>query len=152
MHFLPVITPSNHPLYCRKRTPHGVVVNVLNYDIIVSKFKLQLCYVHFKTGTLGENSPVGWGCRTHWLHLCRRVIPSLNLKCLGYDTKSSDGEALGNMEYLFIALLSRSTLTWSGSIYLCLINGSNWTVCKQMSFGFVYKSYIYLIIYNRIWH
>ena len=33
---------------------------------------------------------VGWGCRIHWLHLCRGVrFPN---KCPGYDTKQSDGE------------------------------------------------------------
>ena len=60
--------------------------------------------------------PVGWGCRIHWLHLCRRVsLPHwvsygpvgwgcrihrlllcrgvrLPNECLGYDTKQSDGE------------------------------------------------------------
>ena len=35
--------------------------------------------------------PVGWGCRIHWLHLCRGVRPPPN-ECLGYDTKQSDGE------------------------------------------------------------
>ena len=34
---------------------------------------------------------VGWGCRIHWLHLCRGVrLPN---ECSGYDTKQSDGEA-----------------------------------------------------------
>ena len=33
---------------------------------------------------------VGWGCRIHWLHLCRGVRPPN--KCPGYDTKQSDGE------------------------------------------------------------
>ena len=36
-------------------------------------------------------SPVGWGCRIHRLLLCRR-LNSPN-KCLGYDSKLSDGEA-----------------------------------------------------------
>ena len=35
-------------------------------------------------------SPVGWGCRIHRLHFCRRIrLPS---KCPGYDTKQSDDE------------------------------------------------------------
>ena len=34
--------------------------------------------------------PFGWGCRIHWLHICRRVR-SRN-ECSGYDTKQSNGE------------------------------------------------------------
>ena len=36
--------------------------------------------------------PICWGCRIHWLHLCRGTKPS-NIECSGYDTKQSDGEA-----------------------------------------------------------
>ena len=35
--------------------------------------------------------PGGWGCRIHWLHLCRRARTPPN-KCPVYDTKQSDGE------------------------------------------------------------
>ena len=36
-------------------SPPGSVANVLNCDIEVSKFELQLSYyVHFRTNTLGE--------------------------------------------------------------------------------------------------
>ena len=35
------------------RSPHGIVANVLDCDIVVSKFELQsLYYVHFRTNTL----------------------------------------------------------------------------------------------------
>ena len=34
--------------------------------------------------------PVGWGCRIHWLHLCRGV--SSPNECPVYDTKQSNGE------------------------------------------------------------
>ena len=41
-------------------------------------------------------SSVDWGCRIHWLHLCRGVrLPPLN-ECHGYDTKQTDGEASAN--------------------------------------------------------
>ena len=40
--------------------------------------------------------PVGWGCRIHWLLLCRGVRP-LN-ECPGYDTKQSDGEVPAMLE------------------------------------------------------
>ena len=32
-----------------------------------------------------------WGCRIHWLLICRGVRPPPN-ECPGYDTKQSDGE------------------------------------------------------------
>ena len=35
--------------------------------------------------------PVSWGCRIHWLLLCRGVRPPPN-NCPGYDTKQSDGK------------------------------------------------------------
>ena len=36
-------------------SPHGIVVNVLGYDIVVNEFKLQSCYhVHFRSNTLGK--------------------------------------------------------------------------------------------------
>ena len=37
-----------------------------------------------------SGSPVSWGCRIHRLHLCRGIRPPPN-KCLGYNTKQSDG-------------------------------------------------------------
>ena len=41
--------------------------------------------------------PVGWGCRIHWLHLCRGVRPP-PYECPGYDTKQSDGEVQAVLE------------------------------------------------------
>ena len=41
---------------------------------------------------LHDICPVGWGCRIHWLLLCRGVRPPPN-ECPGYDTKQSTGEA-----------------------------------------------------------
>ena len=36
-------------------TPHGLVVNLLDCDILVCKFKLKsCCYVYFRTDTLGK--------------------------------------------------------------------------------------------------
>ena len=41
--------------------------------------------------------PVRWGCRIHWLHLCRGVrLPPY--ECPGYDTKQSDGEVPAILE------------------------------------------------------
>ena len=36
--------------------------------------------------------PVGWGCRIHQLHLCRRVRHPLPNEYPEYDTKQSDSE------------------------------------------------------------
>ena len=36
---------------------------------------------------------VGWGCRIHWLNLCRGVRPPPPNECPKYDIKQSDGEA-----------------------------------------------------------
>ena len=44
-----------------------------------------------------SHCPVGWGCRIHWLHLCRGVRPPPN-ECPGYDTKQSDGEVPAVLE------------------------------------------------------
>ena len=38
-----------------KWSPHSIVVNVWDFDIVVSKFKLQSCYyIHFQTNALGK--------------------------------------------------------------------------------------------------
>ena len=78
--------------------------------------------------------PIGWGCRIHWLHLCRRIkAPN---QCPGYDIKQSDGEAqiilelwgiqstpslpslLGPLWPRVVALLSLlSILYYFGSLY-----------------------------------
>ena len=41
---------------------------------------------------------VGWGCRIHWLHLCKGVRSPPN-ECPGYDTKQSDGEVPVMLEF-----------------------------------------------------
>ena len=60
--------------------------------------------------------PVGWGCRIHRLHLCRRVRPPNEWP--GYDTKQSDGEApvmlglCGIQSTLSLQLLPALLLPW----------------------------------------
>ena len=66
--------------------------------------------------------PVGWGCRIHWLLLCRgKRPPHKKNECPGYETKQSDGEvgpwglgALGNTEHPLIAIAPRSL--WLGVV------------------------------------
>ena len=47
-------------------------------DLLSLKFQWNTC-------------PVSWGCRIHWLHLCRGVRTPPN-ECPRYDTKQSDGD------------------------------------------------------------
>ena len=68
--------------------------------------------------------PVSWGCRIHWLHLCRGVRPPPPNECPRYDTKQSDGERVpavlelwGMRSTPFIAIAPRSTLARSGSTW-----------------------------------
>ena len=53
------------------------------FQICLCRFSLNVCLSFFY--------PVGWGCRIHWLYLCRGVIPPTN-EDPRYDTKQSDGE------------------------------------------------------------
>ena len=65
--------------------------------------------------------PVGLGCKLYQLHLCRGVKPPhpptivlcMILNCIWWWGSSSG--ALGNVEYLFIAITPKSTLTQRGS-------------------------------------
>ena len=42
-------------LFNAGRSHHGIETNVLDYDIIISEFKLKLYYyIHFQTNTLGK--------------------------------------------------------------------------------------------------
>ena len=44
--------PNSIPMV---ESPCGIVVNVLDYDFVVSEFKLQSCYyIHFWTNNLGK--------------------------------------------------------------------------------------------------
>ena len=47
-------------------------------------------YLQRKTSHILFGCPVGWGCRIHWLHLCRGIRP--RKWASWYDTKQSDGE------------------------------------------------------------
>ena len=47
--------------------------------------------------TNNVKGPVGWGCRIHWLYLCRGVRPPPQ-RVSWYDTKQSDGEVPAVLE------------------------------------------------------
>ena len=62
--------------------PRGVVINVLDWDILVSKFELRSCYyIHFRANTLrkGMNSLIT-------LIMCQKV-PLLFFYKNGFDIK-----------------------------------------------------------------
>ena len=77
------------------------------YNIIMWTFQptlivLLVVYILFPSvlqylDPISSTCPVGWGCRIHWLHLCRGVKPPPN-ECPGYDTKQSDGEVPAVLE------------------------------------------------------
>ena len=67
-------------------------------------------------GLFYSSAQLAWRCRIGRLHICRGIRCLSSNICPGYDSKPSHGEAphldlWENMEYLFIAINSRSTLT-----------------------------------------
>ena len=60
------------------------------YKIIICLYTIMISNILIQYKFSGL---VGWGCRTHWLHLCCWVSPPPVVnKCPGYDIKQSDGE------------------------------------------------------------
>ena len=53
-------------------------------------YKWNACLFVPQPSNLYFSCPVSWGCRIHWLQLCRGVRPPI--ECPGYDIKQSDGE------------------------------------------------------------
>ena len=67
----------------------SITVTFMFHDFLILWQSSSIClYFRF---FLCRPCPVGWGCRIHWLHLCRGVRLHPN-ECPGYDTKQSDGE------------------------------------------------------------
>ena len=69
----------------------------------------------FKIVTHLSTYPVSWGRRITLAARLQKGMTPLPQECPRYDIKQSDGEALGNVEYPFIAIVPRSTLIWSAS-------------------------------------
>ena len=61
------------------------LIKFRHLNIIILLYVVQMC-----------SSSVSWGCRICQLHLCRGVRPltQASNKCLPYDSKPFDGEAL----------------------------------------------------------
>ena len=84
-------------MYC---TP--VKIGIAFQDIAIL-FSINQCvyvyiYIYIYNFSQDWSCPVGWGCRIHWLLLCRGVRPSPPNECPGYDTKQSDGEVPAVLE------------------------------------------------------
>ena len=81
-------------------------------------------YIHAEARLIIAENGIGGGVRHH---------PN---KCPEYDTEPSDGEAgdLGNVEYLFIIITPRSTMTLSVWVPSIVQRGmfNYLTVCKKM--------------------
>ena len=65
-----------------------------------------------------KSCPVDWGCRIHWLHLCRGLRPPN--KCPGYDTEQSECEVPVMLELWGMpstpSLPSLPGLLWPGMV------------------------------------
>ena len=82
---------------------------------------------------------VGWGCRIHWLHLCREVRPSSPKEFPVYDIKQSDDESLVMLELLGMPSLPDPLWPWVVApdrvlpmIQIELLDIQ--TECKQMNY------------------
>ena len=99
-----------------------------------------------------KTSSVSWGCRIHQPHLCRRVRLPQRVSWIWHYMiwwwGFSNTGALGNVEYLFIAIAPRSTLAWSGSTWYGPIHGSDRTVshlnCVLMLNWIVWNRTVYM--------
>ena len=101
-----------------------IYIYIYSKDIILddNTICLSLLYTlptHWPRYRFGP-SPVGWSCRIYWLHLCKGVTPPPT--CVLGMTQNNlmvglQSRALGSMEYSFIAIALRLTLTWCGSIW-----------------------------------
>ena len=64
---------------------------------MVSYHKIHIRLIHLKWSDRIKHCPVSWGCRIHWLNLCRWVRPPPQ-RVSWYDTKRSDGEVPSVLE------------------------------------------------------
>ena len=89
--------------FCKKIMPHlsfiSVLVNIVSVFFNTGRMNFLCILKKFSCSPVvtTDHCPVSWGCRIHWLHLCRGVRPPHN-ECPGYDTKQSDGEVPAGLE------------------------------------------------------
>ena len=97
--------PFSRELAVKCKRPHlgfklgsllcNLCLNIQDIAYIKARFfsELTISLYRWSSTCKYPSCPVGWGCRIHWLLLCRGVRPPPN-ECPGYDTKQSDGEVL----------------------------------------------------------
>ena len=75
-----------HTIFClyNKVGDHSALYSTLNSSLIIWPSILYISIMQ------GECNQVSWGCRIHWLHLCRGV--RLTNEYSGYDINQSDGK------------------------------------------------------------
>ena len=59
-------------------------------NILIIFFTVLLFWFNLSGNFLNMFTPVGWGCRIHWLPLCRRIRPPPQYV---FNNRQSDGEA-----------------------------------------------------------
>ena len=109
------------PTYIRCVLLKSVTIREFQTKLFIQSLDYQTVFI-LLTIYWGNNCihPVSWGCRLCLLHFCRGVIPPPLNECPEYGTKlhlmvKFNPRTLGNMEYPFIAITPRFTLTQSSS-------------------------------------
>ena len=75
-------------------------------------FKFILVWVALFYVQISIDCPICWGYRIHWLYLSWRLSPSHpTISVLGMILNNLQFWSFGNVEYLFITITHRSTLT-----------------------------------------
>ena len=67
---------------------HGITLVRITY---ISLVFMKLCFIY-------QTCPVSWGCRIHWLHLCREVRPPPQ-RVSWYDIKQSHDDVPVMLEF-----------------------------------------------------
>ena len=117
----------------------------LSWKLTFKILTLETSLVQVRNIQLSQTQSLS--CRIHWLLLCREGV-----RCLQWVSwitilwwGSSNAGALGNVEYLFIAITPWSTLAWSRGTWLSPIYGSNRTkLCSYAKLN--------CLKYNCFWH
>ena len=77
---------------------HYFIIKAYHSFIGYDSWSKDWCNDWFIVSFTRSLCPVSWGCRIHWLHLCRGVRPPPPNECPGYETKQSDGEVPAVLE------------------------------------------------------
>ena len=116
-------------LWKKKKTLNRNNKRLIHSFTLMFKIKIKkkhLMYVFSQPLPNELDNPVNWGCRIHWLHLCKGVRPPTPTnESPGY---SSITGALVSADYPFTAITPGSTLAQNSNTWKCPIYDSNRTV------------------------